>query len=229
MITLRIGAFAWAAWTTTSVTRTLSAETTGLAEAADQVLRAAQEVARASQSLSQGATEQAASLEETSASMEEMASMTRQNAENSRSAATLMTEVDSRVQGSNAALEAMVTSMATIQESSHAGAGNRTVEQVATSISQITDSVQRVKGLVDQVSAASTQQAQGIDHVSHAVAQMEKVTQTTAATAEELNAQAETSMGMIGRIQKLVASTTRRARTAGPSTAQTKHNVAKAA
>ena len=56
----------------------------------------------------------------------------------------------------------------------------------------------QVKGLVDEVSVASRQQAQGIDQVSQAIAQMEKVTQTTAATAEEsaaaseeLNAQAK--------------------------------------
>ena len=60
-----------------------------------------------------------------------------------------------------------------------------------------------MKGLVEEVSEASRQQAQGIDQVTQAIAQMEKVTQTTAATAEEsaaaseeLNAQAE---GVDGR------------------------------
>ena len=66
---------------------------------------------------------------------------------------------------------------------------------------------------------ASRQQSQGIDQVSQAIAQMEKVTQTTAATAEEsaaaseeLNAQAETSMGVVARLEALVgdaATTTR--------------------
>ena len=69
-----------------------------LTEGAQQVVSASSQVATSAQSLSQGATEQAASLEETSASMEEMASMTRQNAENSQTAATLMGEVDARVQ-----------------------------------------------------------------------------------------------------------------------------------
>jgi methyl-accepting chemotaxis protein len=93
--------------------------------------------------------------------------------------------------------------------------GTHKVEHVAASINAITDSVTRVKGLVDGVSAASRQQAQGIDQVSQAMAQMEQVTQTTAATAEEsaaaseeLNAQAEASMNVVARLGRLVGSTT---------------------
>jgi methyl-accepting chemotaxis protein/methyl-accepting chemotaxis protein-1 (serine sensor receptor) len=239
-------------------------------------------VSSSAQSLSQGSTEQAASLEETSASMEEMASMTRKNAENSRTAAGLMVEVDARVRDSNTALGDMVASMASIQDSSRqvakiiktideiafqtnilalnaaveaarageagmgfavvadevrnlahrsaqaakdtaslieasierAQSGNQKVEQVAASISGITDSVVKVKGLVDEVSVASQQQTQGIDQVSQAIAQMEKVTQTTAATAEEsaaaseeLNAQAETTMSVVGQLEAMVVGT----------------------
>src|SRR5207244_57671 len=69
--------------------------------------------------------------------------------------------------------------------------GNHKVEQVAASISGITGSITSVKGLVDEDSVASRQQAQGIDQVSQAIAQMEKVTQTTAATAEESAAASE--------------------------------------
>jgi methyl-accepting chemotaxis protein len=92
-----------------------------------------------------------------------------------------------------------------------AQSGNQKVEQVASSISGITESVTKVKGLVDEVSLASRQQTQGIDQVSQAISQMEKVTQTTAATAEEsaaaseeLNAQAENSMGVVSRLEALV-------------------------
>ena len=104
-----------------------------------------------------------------------------------------------------------------------ARSGNTKVEQVAGSISAITDSVTKVKGLVEEVSVASRQQAQGIDQVSQAVAQMEKVTQTTAATAEEsaaaseeLNAQAEASMGVVERLEALVGGASAR-RSAAPS------------
>src|SRR5262245_33629565 len=185
--------------------------------------------------------------------MEEMASMTRQNAEHSHTAATLMGEVDGRVKGSNQALGDMISSMTSIQESSRqvakiiktideiafqtnilalnaaveaarageAGAGfavvadevrnlaqrsaqaardtagmtdasiqrteagSERVTEVAHAIAGITESVTKVKGLVEEVSVASRQQSTGIDQVSQAIAQMEKVTQTTAATAEE--------------------------------------------
>ena len=94
--------------------------------------------------------------------------------------------------------------------------GGRKVELVAQSIAAITTSVSQVKSLVDDVSTASRQQAQGIDQVSHAIGQMEKVTQTTAATAEEsaaaseeLNAQAESSLEVVGRLGALVGGTGR--------------------
>jgi hypothetical protein len=81
------------------------------------------------------------------------------------------------------------------------------VEQVATSIRSITDSVAQVKGIVEEVRQASNQQSQGIDQVTRAITQMESVTQTTAATAEEgaaaseqLTAQAESSIGILGKL-----------------------------
>ena len=86
-----------------------------------------------------------------------------------------------------------------------------TVDQVASSIGAITDSVTRVKGIVDEVREASRQQTDGMDQVSHAISQMEKVTQTTAATAEEsaaaseeLNAQAESAMKVVRELERLV-------------------------
>ena len=72
----------------------------------------------------------------------------------------------------------------------------------------------KVKALVDDVSVASRQQTQGIEQVSQAIAQMEKVTQTTAATAEEsaaaseeLTAQADSAMDVVGRLTALVGIT----------------------
>ena len=85
------------------------------------------------------------------------------------------------------------------------------MELVAASIAAITESVTKVKGLVDEVSVASRQQAQGIDQVSQAISQMEKVTQTTAATAEEsaasseeLTSQAEGAMKIVSVLEGLV-------------------------
>jgi methyl-accepting chemotaxis protein len=89
--------------------------------------------------------------------------------------------------------------------------GQHKVVQVSGSIESITTSAVKVKGLIDQVTEASRQQTQGIDQVTQAIAQMEKVTQSTAATAEEsaaaseeLSAQAETSMQVVARLSSLV-------------------------
>lgn len=93
--------------------------------------------------------------------------------------------------------------------------GNQRVEDVAQSIVAITGCVAQVKGLIDEISTASRQQAQGIEQVSQAVTQMEKVTQTTAATAEEgaaaseeLHAQAETAIGIVLELETLVGRST---------------------
>ena len=89
--------------------------------------------------------------------------------------------------------------------------GGTKVEQVAAAIVGITTSVNRVKGLIDEVSEASVQQTQGIDQVASALSQMEKVTQGTAATAEEsaaaseeLSAQANGTMEVVHELRTLV-------------------------
>ena len=65
--------------------------------------------------------------------------------------------------------------------------------------------------LVTEISAATNEQAQGVDQVNTAVAQMDKVTQSNAASAEEcasaseeLSAQAESLKGIVGDLVALV-------------------------
>jgi len=89
--------------------------------------------------------------------------------------------------------------------------GSQRVQQVANAFSAITSNVTQIKGLVDEVSAASKQQALGIDQVTQTIHQMERVTQTSAATAEEsagtyqqLNAQADVTMGLVKRLEAMV-------------------------
>jgi methyl-accepting chemotaxis protein len=62
----------------------------------------------------------------------------------------------------------------------------------------------KVANLVDEISAASEEQAQGIGQISKAVAEMDKVVQQAAANAldsasvsEEMNAQAEEMKGFV--------------------------------
>ncbi len=53
------------------------------------------------------------------------------------------------------------------------------------SIKSISESAIKVAGLVSEISAASNEQAQGIEQINSAVSQMDKVTQSNAANAEE--------------------------------------------
>lgn len=70
-------------------------------------------------------------------------------------------------------------------------AGSAKLEKVIAAIRGITESAAKVKLLVDEVSAGSSEQAREIDQVVRAVQQMDKVTQSTAANAEESAATSE--------------------------------------
>jgi methyl-accepting chemotaxis protein len=68
-----------------------------------------------------------------------------------------------------------------------------------------------VKHLVESVSQASQQQSHGIEQVAQAVAQMERITQRNAASAEEsaasgeeLHAKAQTALEVVRRLETLV-------------------------
>lgn len=70
---------------------------------------------------------------------------------------------------------------------------------------------QKVGGLISEISAASSEQAQGIDQINTAASEMDKVTQQVAANAEEsaaaaqqMSAQAETMTGMVGELEGMV-------------------------
>jgi methyl-accepting chemotaxis protein/methyl-accepting chemotaxis protein-1 (serine sensor receptor) len=101
-------------------------------------------------------------------------------------------------------------------------AGTRHVELVATSVASITDSVERTKRLIDDVSSATAEQSRGIDHVLHAMAEVEKIAQGTAATAEqnaaageELTTQTQQSLATVAQIEAMIGGLTRRG---GPPT-----------
>jgi methyl-accepting chemotaxis protein len=69
----------------------------------------------------------------------------------------------------------------------------------------------KVANLIDEIAAASNEQAQGIPHVARAVTEMDKVTQESAATAEEtassaqqMNAQAMQMKSSVGQLTAIV-------------------------
>ena len=83
--------------------------------------------------------------------------------------------------------------------------------KVAKSFDVIVEKARQVDDLVGEIAAASQEQTQGIDQVSTAVLQIDKVTQTNsagaeeaAAAAEELNAQSQMMRESVGSLQQLV-------------------------
>ncbi len=89
-----------------------------LSEAAGQLSRAAAQVSSASQSLAQGASEQAAAIEETSASTQQIAGSTKRSADNLVAVASRMEQTDRNANDANVTLDQMVTSMNEITASS---------------------------------------------------------------------------------------------------------------
>ena len=89
--------------------------------------------------------------------------------------------------------------------------GSDLVTKTAAAFSQVTGSTGKVKELVAEIVAASSEQAQGVDQINKAVTEMNTVTQQTAASAEEsasaaeqLTAQSEQMRGVVGELVALV-------------------------
>lgn len=73
----------------------------------------------------------------------------------------------------------------------NSGNGAKIADELAKSLSKILDANTKVGDLVAEIAAASKEQAQGIDQVSTAVGQLDKVTQGNASNAEESSSAAE--------------------------------------
>jgi methyl-accepting chemotaxis protein/methyl-accepting chemotaxis protein-1 (serine sensor receptor) len=90
-------------------------------------------------------------------------------------------------------------------------AGKMKLGGVVTSIQRISGEFSGISTLVDEVSHGSAEQSTGIGQIGRALSQMEQVTQTTAASAEEsaaaaeeLNAQSESMKDLTKRLNNMV-------------------------
>ena len=71
------------------------------------------------------------------------------------------------------------------------GVGSKLVEQAGGTMDEVVTAVKRVTDIMGEISAASTEQSQGIEQVNRAIAQMDETTQQNAALVEEAAAAAE--------------------------------------
>jgi len=102
---------------------------------------------------------------------------------------------------------------ALIEESaSKTSDGTAKVDHVAAAIRTISEESAKVKTLMVQVNSGSQEQARGIEQIGKAITQMQQVTQTTAANAqegaaaaEELDSQAATMKDIVERLRVMVS------------------------
>ena len=84
-------------------------------------------------------------------------------------------------------------------------AGSAQVERAGSTMQEIVDAVRRVNDLIGEISAASGEQANDIDGVSRALAQMDESTQHNAALVEQAAAAATSLEQQAGRLREAVA------------------------
>jgi methyl-accepting chemotaxis protein len=97
---------------------------------------------------------------------------------------------------------------------SKAKEGTDVASEVGKALGAIVGDVTKVTNLIDGITKASEEQAQGVDQVNTAVSQMDKVTQQnasgaeeSASAAEELSAQANTVKSVVNELAALVGGT----------------------
>ncbi|MDR2592598.1 MAG: methyl-accepting chemotaxis protein [Chitinispirillales bacterium] len=86
-----------------------------------------------------------------------------------------------------------------------AGDGVRITEEVAVSLGKIVDRTSKVGDLIAEIAAASKEQAQGIEQVNIAVAQLNHVTQNNAANSEESASAAEELSSQAAELANMVS------------------------
>jgi methyl-accepting chemotaxis protein len=102
--------------------------------------------------------------------------------------------------------EAAKNTAAMIEESvKNAKNGVQIANEVGKTLAEITGSNEKVNALIGEIAAASAEQAQGIGQVNTAVTQMDKVTQSNAAAAEESASASEELSSQAMELNSVVA------------------------
>ncbi len=108
--------------------------------------------------------------------------------------------------------------------------GNELTQKTKEAFQANTEIAMKIGGIIDDIAAASQEQSEGIDQVNKAVADMDKVTQQNAGSAEEsassseeLTAQAEQMKGMVDQLVVMVGSSSQRGAGGSKSSALKAH------
>jgi methyl-accepting chemotaxis protein len=84
-------------------------------------------------------------------------------------------------------------------------AGSKLVDQAGATMSDVVDSVKRVRDIIAEITVASDEQRAGIEQVNQAITQMDQVTQQNAALVEEASAAADAMQQQSASLAQLVS------------------------
>jgi methyl-accepting chemotaxis protein len=96
-------------------------------------------------------------------------------------------------------------------------AGSKLVDQAGATMGDIVNSIERVTGIMAEITAATQEQSAGIEQVNQAISQMDQVTQQNAALVEEAAAAATAMREQAGQLMQVVGSFKLDGRGAAPS------------
>ncbi|PKN21504.1 MAG: hypothetical protein CVU68_07435 [Deltaproteobacteria bacterium HGW-Deltaproteobacteria-3] len=196
--------------------------------AADQVVSGSRELSSSSQQVSQGTSQQAAAVEEISASMEELASTVAQTADHARQTAVIARKASAdAVEGGKvvaetvSAMQHIAEKIGFIEEIARKlaersqtsaqeikGVANASVETAGNAgrlINEIVPQIQKTAELVQEIDAASNEQARGIDQNSKAIQQFDQVIQANSAAAEEMASTSEELSAQAAHLQESIS------------------------
>ncbi|MCV2355194.1 methyl-accepting chemotaxis protein [Paucibacter sp. B2R-40] len=123
--------------------------------------------------------------------------------EQGRGFAVVASEVRSLAQRSAAAAKEIKTLIGASVE--RVEMGSRLVQDAGTSMTEIVSSVQRVQDIIGEITAAASEQSDGIGQVNQSVTQLDQMTQQNAALVEESAAAAESLKDQAQRLIEAVA------------------------
>jgi methyl-accepting chemotaxis protein len=131
-------------------------------ESAESVASSSEEISASAQKLAEGAQGQASSLEETGASVEELSASVDQVAENAQSQAYAVERGTASMEHVRNSIEAVAQTLSKIsllaQKSvENASEGSQAVNEVVTGITLISESSQKIRGIVDVISDIADQ------------------------------------------------------------------------